>query len=67
MELGEAIAVGFVTVFWIGADLYLLFNPNVAGGLSWTLGVSPPVLEWGVFFLGCFASWGTHWVAENAG
>ncbi len=66
MRLGDALAVGVVTVFWIGFDLYLLLDPVLAAGLSGLIGTSPLVLELIVLIVGGFATWGTHWAAENA-
>jgi len=66
MELAETIAVGLVTVFWIGVDLYLLFDPLVAEGLSSQLGVSPIVLEFGVLVLGLVLTGVVHWAADQS-
>ena len=67
MRLGDAIGLGIITAFWVGADVYLLFNPNVADGLGSYTGVSGAALEWTVFILGAIICIGIGWYLENYG
>lgn len=67
MRPGDAIGLGIITAFWVGADIYLLLHPYVADGLGSYIGVSGEGLEWLVFILGTIICVGVGWYVEQYG
>jgi hypothetical protein len=63
----HAIAVGVVTAFWAGFDLYLLFvNPVLSSALGSDIGTSDRGFELAVFVAGTLLTLGTHHAAESS-
>jgi hypothetical protein len=67
VKIVHAIAVGVVTAFWAGFDLYLLLvNPALSSSLGSDIGTSEGGFELVVLVAGTLLTLGTHYAAESA-